>query len=64
MKVLLISHIFPPAVDGGSKVVYKLGQYLKSQNHQILYLSSNCSSTDDFVKQELLKSGFLFLMMK
>jgi len=49
MKVLLISHIFPPAVDGGSKVIYKLGQYLESQKHQTLYLSSNCSSTDDFV---------------
>jgi len=49
MKILLISHIFPPAIDGGSKVIYKLGQYFESQNHQTLYLSSNCSSTDDFV---------------
>jgi len=49
-KILLISHIFPPAIDGGSRVVYKLGQYLESQKHQTLYLSSNCSSTDDFVK--------------
>jgi len=49
-KILLISHIFPPAIDGGSKVIYKFGQYLESQHHQTLYLSSNCSSTDDFVK--------------
>jgi len=49
MKILLISHIFPPAIDGGSKVIYKLGQYFESQNHQTLYLSSDCSSTDDFV---------------
>ncbi len=48
-KVLLISHIFPPAIDGGSKVIYKLGQYLKSQNFDVLYLSSNCSSSDDFI---------------
>ncbi|MDD2482656.1 MAG: glycosyltransferase family 4 protein [Candidatus Shapirobacteria bacterium] len=51
MKVLLLSHIFPPAIDGGSKVIYKLGQYFESQHHQTLYLSSNCSSTDDFVKK-------------
>lgn len=52
MKVLLLSHIFPPAVDGGSRVIYKLGQYLESQGHETLYLSSDCSSTDDFVKKE------------
>lgn len=56
MKILLLSHIFPPAIDGGSKVIYKLGQYFKSQHHQILYLSSDCSSTDDFVKNKYLKS--------
>ncbi|MDD2225416.1 MAG: hypothetical protein PHP97_04650, partial [Candidatus Shapirobacteria bacterium] len=55
MKILLISHIFPPAVDGGSKVIYKLGQYFESQNNQTLYLSSNCSSTDDFIKSKYKK---------
>lgn len=55
MKVLFLSHIFPPAIDGGSKVVYKLGQYFESQHHQTLYLSSNCSSTDDFVKSKYKK---------
>ncbi len=58
MKILLISHIFPPAIDGGSKVIHKLGQYLESQNHQTLYLSSNCSSTDDFVKSKFKISLF------
>ena len=56
MKVLLLSHIFPPAIDGGSKVIYKLGQYFESQHHQTLYLSSNCSSSDDFVKSKYLRS--------
>ena len=56
MKVLLLSHIFPPAIDGGSKVIYKLGQYFESQHHQTLCLSSDCSSTDDFVKSKYLKS--------
>ena len=55
-KILLISHIFPPAIDGGSKVVYKLGRQFKARGHDTLYLSSNCSSTDDFVKSKYLKS--------
>jgi len=57
MKILLISHIFPPAIDGGSKVIYKIGQYFESQNHQTLYLSSNCSSTDDFVNSKFKVSS-------
>ncbi|HPT65939.1 MAG TPA: glycosyltransferase family 4 protein [Candidatus Woesebacteria bacterium] len=51
MRILLLSHIFPKAIDGGSKVIYKLGQYFESQQHQTLYISSDCSSTDDFVKK-------------
>ncbi|MCW1949045.1 MAG: glycosyltransferase family 4 protein [Candidatus Shapirobacteria bacterium] len=54
-KILLISHIFPPAIDGGSRVIYKIGQYFETQNHQTLYLSSNCSSTDDFTKSKYKK---------
>ncbi len=49
-KVLLISHIFPPATDGGSRVIYQLGQHLSKSQYQTLYLSSDCSSTDDFTK--------------
>jgi glycosyltransferase involved in cell wall biosynthesis len=56
MRILLLSHIFPPAIDGGSKVVYKLGQYFESQNFETLYLSSDCSSTDDFIKSKYTKS--------
>ncbi len=56
MKVLFISHIFPPAIDGGSRVIYKLSQYFKSQQHQTLHLSSNCSSTDDFVNPKNKKN--------
>jgi len=55
-KILLISHIFPPAIDGGSRVIYKLGQQFENRGHQTLYLSSDCSSTDDFVKSKYLKS--------
>lgn len=57
MKVLLLSHIFPPAIDGGSRVIYKLGQYFQSNKHQTLYLSSNCFSTDDFINPKSTKKN-------
>jgi len=60
MKVLLLSHIFPPSIDGGSKVIYKLGQYFESQNYETLYLSSDCSSTDDFVKKVKISNDLKF----
>ena len=47
-KILLVTHIFPPAVDGGSRVIFKFGEYLKSQGHQIMVLTSNANSSDDF----------------
>ncbi len=56
-KILSISHIFPPAVDGGSRVIYQIGQYFKSCGDEILYLSSNCSSTDDFAQPKHKKSS-------
>jgi len=58
-KILLISHIFPPAIDGGSRVIYKLGQQFEARGHTTLYLSSNCSSTDDFVKNKFQHSNAL-----
>ena len=49
-KILLVTHIFPPAVDGGSKIVYKIGETLHHFGHQIQALSSDANSTDDFAK--------------
>jgi len=48
MKVLLMSHIQPPAIDGGSHIIAKLGEYFQSHGHQTKFLSSNCYLTDDF----------------
>ena len=58
-KILCLSHIFPPSIDGGSRVIYKLGRYFQKQKNQVLYLSSDCSSTDDFTKSKYLKSDKL-----
>jgi glycosyltransferase involved in cell wall biosynthesis len=49
-RFLLLTHIYPPAIDGGSKVIAKMGEYLEKQGHQVLVLTSNCLSSDDFVK--------------
>ncbi|MFA5894311.1 MAG: glycosyltransferase family 4 protein [Candidatus Shapirobacteria bacterium] len=47
-RVLLISHICPPAIDGGSRVIHKVGDYFKTQGHTVASLCSDASSTDDF----------------
>jgi len=49
VKILLLSHIFPPAIDGGSRVIWKIGEYLQKEGHQVKALTTNCFSTDDFV---------------
>lgn len=60
MKILAISHIFPPAIDGGSKVVYQLSHQLENEGHQVIYLSSDCSSTDDFVNSKYKKISTIY----
>ncbi len=49
MRILVLSHVSPPAVSGGSSHLYSIGDCLKKLGHQLLTLSSNCNSTDDFI---------------
>ncbi len=49
MKILFISHVWPPAVDGGSQIVFHTQKQLKKLGHQTLALTTNCQSTDDFI---------------
>ncbi|KKR68838.1 MAG: Glycosyltransferase [Microgenomates group bacterium GW2011_GWA2_40_6] len=49
-RILLVTHIYPPAIDGGSRVISKIGDYLQKHHHQILVLTSCCHSTDDFTR--------------
>ena len=49
-RFLLLTHIYPPAIDGGSKIINKIGDYLTSKKHQTLIITSNCNSSDDFSK--------------
>jgi glycosyltransferase involved in cell wall biosynthesis len=48
-RFLLLTHIYPPAIDGGSRVIAKMGEFLQSNNHQTSIVTTNCQSTDDFV---------------
>jgi glycosyltransferase involved in cell wall biosynthesis len=48
-NILLVTHVFPPAVDGGSRVIAKIGEYLENQGHKLLILTSDCHNSDDFV---------------
>jgi len=55
MRIVALSHIFPPAVDGGSQIVYNLCKNLEKQGNNIFYFSSGLNSTDDFTKNNLFK---------
>lgn len=48
-SILCLSHIFPPAIDGGSQIIYNLGQQLKKLGHQVSYFSGKGQSTDDYL---------------
>jgi glycosyltransferase involved in cell wall biosynthesis len=52
MKILIITHIYPPAVDGGSKIVAKIGDYFATNGHQTMVLTSDCQTTDDFINPQ------------
>jgi len=51
VKVLLLSHCFPPAPDGGSITFGYLKRALKKGGIETEVLTSNCFSSDDFVKR-------------
>ncbi len=49
MHILFLSHIWPPAIDGGSQIIYQTQKHLKKLGHQTLVLTTDCFSTDDFI---------------
>ena len=55
MRFLLLSHIFPPAIDGGSSHLYSIGKCLEKHKHQVFYVSSNSQSSDDFIGPRIFK---------
>jgi glycosyltransferase involved in cell wall biosynthesis len=51
-RILILSHVFPPALDGGSTFLFQLAKHL-APRHSVSVLTSNCYSTDDFVKSQI-----------
>jgi len=51
VKILLLSHCFPPAADGGSVTFGYLVKALTKAGIKTEVLTSNCFSTDDFVNK-------------
>ncbi len=49
MHILFLSHIWPPAIDGGSQIIYQTQKHLKKLGHKTLVLTTDCFSTDDFI---------------
>ena len=49
MNILLLTHIYPPAIDGGSQAIFHLGQQFLQNGNQIKILSTDCNSSDDFI---------------
>jgi len=56
MNFLFVSHIWPPATDGGSKILSKIENYFSKKNNNTLVITTNCSLSDDFVKSKYFKS--------
>lgn len=53
MRILALSHIFPPAIDGGSQIVYQAAKSLQDRGHVVHFLSSQQQSTDLFIQNPL-----------
>jgi len=51
VKVLLLSHCFPPAQDGGAVTFGYLKEIFLKGGHMVEVVSSNCYSSDDFIKR-------------
>lgn len=50
-RVLIFSHNFPPAIDGGSRILFKISRILKKEN-QVKILTSDAFLTDDYLDPE------------
>ncbi len=48
-KVLVLSHIMPPGIDGGSKIITHLAKVWQQKAEKLKVLTTGAYSTDDFV---------------
>jgi len=59
VKILVFSHTFPPAIDGGSQILLKLSLALQ-QKAQVKILTSDAFLSDDFInpKRKRISQGW------
>ncbi len=52
MKVLILSHVFAPTRDGGSRLLFWLGKELSRRGHQVEIWTSDALSSDEFLQSK------------
>lgn len=52
-KILIISHLYWPAVGGAEKVFQKWAEILVSKNYDVVVFTTNALSTEDYYKDSL-----------
>jgi len=60
VNILFISHILGhPSIDGGSQIIANTQKELAVNKHKTFVISSNCTSTDDFInpKSQTVKTN-------
>jgi len=58
-RILFLSHIYPPGIDGGSQIVKKIKEGYEKEGKETLLITSDGYSTDDFVlpNKKRIKNG-------
>lgn len=61
MRILLFAHNFPPALDGGARLLSLIAEKEKRKGREVLVLTSDAYSTDDYLnpKTKRLKQSRL-----
>lgn len=48
-KILVFSHTFPPALDGGSQILARIAAEFVNKGKEVVVVTSDAYSTDDFI---------------
>ena len=51
-KILFVTHVFPPAVDGGARLLSWFAWQLRRQGHEVEVWTSDARSSDDFLNPQ------------
>lgn len=48
-RVLVLSHIMPPGIDGGSKIILQIAKVWQKKSEKLKVITTDAYSTDDFI---------------